>query len=220
EIGNELLGIKSIANRPPLLPERTHRRDISRDLAWLAHGLWIVAGENQLGLRKLLKTEAHPVRAQFGGAVGPGPAGNVVIQPMLQVILERLPRASAMAGEVCGAPALARLKAANAAEIAADAAGKVRELDLQAGQFVEQAGIDQADRRRHQGKFPTQDASEIVGIHTRPADNARQRMNKDVEAEISAGFPERPQFLRIERQVLQFRSNHGARKSELDRAVL
>ena len=45
-------------------------------------------------------------------------------------------------------------------------------------------------------------------------------MDKDVEAEIGAGFPERPQFLRIERQILQFRSNHGARKSELDRAAL
>src|SRR5262249_19742593 len=136
EIGNELLGIKSIANRPPFLTERTHRRDIGRDLAWFAHGLRIVAGEDELGLRKFLKTEAHPVRAQFGGAVGPGPTGNVVIQPMLQVILERLPRASAMAGGGCGAPALARLKAAHAAQIAAGAARKEGGIGLLDWPFV------------------------------------------------------------------------------------
>jgi hypothetical protein len=44
-------------------------------------------------------------------------------------------------------------------------------------------------------------------------------MNKNVKIEIGAGFPERPQLLGIERQVLQFRGDHGAWKSELDGAA-
>jgi hypothetical protein len=42
------------------------------------------------------------------------------------------------------------LEAADAAAIAADAAGKMRKLNFQRRQFVEQAGIDEPHRRRHQ----------------------------------------------------------------------
>ena len=72
---------------------------------------------------------------------------------------------------------------------------------------------------RHQRKFPAEHAAEIVGIHTRPADDARQRMNKNIKIQIGAGFPERPQLLGIERQILQFRGDHGAWKSELNGAA-
>src|ERR1700691_5526427 len=89
------------------------------------------------------------------------------------------------------APFVALLKAADAAEIAADAAGKMRELDFERRQFVEQAGIDAPHRRRHQRKFPANCASEIVAVHAAPANDARQRMDEDVEAEIGASLPER-----------------------------
>ena len=44
-------------------------------------------------------------------------------------------------------------------------------------------------------------------------------MNKNIKIQIGAGFPERPQLLGIERQILQFRGDHGAWKSELDGAA-
>ena len=65
-----------------------------------------------------------------------------------------------------------------------------------------------------------QHATEIVGIHARPANDARQRMDEDVKTKIGAGFPERPQLLRIEWHVLQFRGDDGARKAEFDSAAL
>src|SRR5207248_5221812 len=163
---------------------------------------------------------ADPVPAKVGGLVRPGPAGDIVIQAMIEIMIEWLARLAAVAGEIRGAPFIARLKAADAAAITADAAGEMRELDLQRRQFVEQAGIDEADRRRHQRKFPAEHATEIVRIHARPANDARQRMDEDVKTKIGAGFPERPQLLGIEWQVLQFRGDDGAGKAELDSATL
>jgi hypothetical protein len=96
----------------------------------------------------------------------------------------------------------------------------MRELDLQRRQFVEQARIDETDRRRHQGKLPAEHATEIVGVHARPGNDARQRMDEDVETEIGAGFPEWPQLMRIEWQILQFRGDDGAGKAEFDGAAL
>jgi len=57
-------------------------------------------------------------------------------------------------------------------------------------------------RRRHQRKFPAKHTAEIVGIHARPPDNPRQRMDEDVKVQIGADFPERLQLLGIQRQVL------------------
>ena len=45
-------------------------------------------------------------------------------------------------------------------------------------------------------------------------------MNEHVKIKIGAGFPKRLQFGRIERQVLQFGSDHHAGKAELDGAAL
>ena len=44
-------------------------------------------------------------------------------------------------------------------------------------------------------------------------------MDEDVKVQIGAGFPEWPQLLGIERQILHFRGDHGAGKSELDGAA-
>src|SRR6202030_2923047 len=147
--------------------------------------------EYQWRKRQLLDAEAHPVRAPFGGVIGAGPAGDVVVEAMIEIMVERCRRAAAVAVDFRRAPFVALLKAADAAEIAADAAGKMRELDFQRRQFVEQARIDDAHRRRHQREFPAQHAAEIVGAHMAPADHPRQWMNEDVEAEIRARLPER-----------------------------
>src|SRR4029077_2737662 len=111
--------------------KRTHRRNISCDLAWLAHRLRIVGGEYELRAREFLQTEAHPMRAKVGGVVRPGPAGDIVIQAMVEIMVERLARAAAVTDEIRGAPFVARLKAVDTAEIAADTAGEMRELDFQ-----------------------------------------------------------------------------------------
>jgi hypothetical protein len=44
-------------------------------------------------------------------------------------------------------------------------------------------------------------------------------MDEDIKVQIGAGFPEPPQFIGIERQVLQFRGDHDARKSEFNGAA-
>ncbi len=88
------------------------------------------------------------------------------------------------------------------------------------GNSSSRPGIDDAHRRRHQREFPAQHAAEIVGIHLAPADDARQRMDENVEAEIGAGFPERLQFLGVERLVLQLRRDDDAGKTKLDGAAL
>jgi hypothetical protein len=44
-------------------------------------------------------------------------------------------------------------------------------------------------------------------------------MNEDVESEVYAGFPERTQLGRIERQILQFGGDNRAGESELDGAA-
>src|SRR4029077_19350737 len=98
----------------------------------------------------LLDAETHPVGAPFGGMIGPSPARNVVIQAMIEIMVERLRRAATVAADFRRAPFVALLKTADAAEIAADATGKMRELNLQCRQVVEQAGIDETHRRRHQ----------------------------------------------------------------------
>ena len=123
---------------------------------------------------------------------------------MIEIMVERPGAAGGRGAALRGAPFVALLKAADAAEIAADAAGEMRELNSQRRQFVEQAAIDQPHRRRHQREFPAEHAAEIVGIHAPPADDARQRMDEDIEIEIGAGFPERPQRLGVERLILQF----------------
>ena len=97
-----------------------------------------------------------------------------------------------------GAPFVALLKPANAAEIAADTAGEMRELDLQVRQLIEQAAVDDPHRRGHQRKLPAEHAAEIVGVHARPTDDAGQGVDEHVKIKIGAGFPERPQLLRIE----------------------
>src|SRR5690349_16433824 len=114
EIGNEFFGIGTGGDGAGVLAERTHCRDVSGDLAWLAHRLRVIAGEDELGARQFLQAEAHPMAAEFGGAVRAGPAGNVVKQAVIKIMIERLSRPPAMARQAGGAPLLARLKAADA----------------------------------------------------------------------------------------------------------
>ena len=220
QIGDELFGIGAGDQRAAIGAEPAHRFRIGRDLARLAHGLRIVGREDELRECQFLDAEAHPVGAPLRGVIGPGPAGNVVIQPVIEIMVERFWRAAAVAVDFRRAPFVALLKAADAAEIAADAAGKMRELNLQRRQFVEQAGIDDAHRRRHQREFPAQHAAEIVGAHAAPADHPRQRMDEDVEAEIGACFPERSQFFGVERLILKLGRDDDAGKAQLDGAAL
>src|ERR1700752_2888762 len=97
--------------------------------------------------------------------IGARPSGDVVEQALIEIMIERLLRLAAVARKPGGAPLAALLKAAGAAQITADAAGKVRELDAQGRQLVEQSGIDEPHRRGYQRKFPAQHAAEIVGVH-------------------------------------------------------
>src|SRR5689334_13244104 len=131
KIGNELFGVGASGDGTAAFAKSAHGRDISRDLARLAHGLRIVAGEHELGQRKFLQAEAHPVFAEFGGAVRTGPAGNVVIQGTIEIVIEWLTRTPPVARDLRGAKLLARLEAKDAAAIAADAAGEMRKLNLQ-----------------------------------------------------------------------------------------
>ncbi len=152
--------------------------------------------------------------------VGACPAGDIVEQPVVEIMVEWSRRPAAVAIDAHGAPFVALLETADTAEVAADAAGEMRELNAQVRQFVEQAAIDQPHRRRHQGKLPAKHPAEIVGIHARPADHARQRMDEHVEAEIGTGFPERPQHLGIERLIVQFGGDDDAREAEQNGAAL
>ena len=65
------------------------------------------------------------------------------------------------------------------------------------------------------GQIVVQDANTVL---------AKELIGQTVYApdktKIGAGFPERPQLLGIERQVLQFRGDDGARKAEFDGAAL
>src|SRR5271163_1671262 len=138
QVGNELLGVGARRQRPAVGAEPAHGIHIGGDFADFAHGLRIVGGEHQLGKRQFLDAVADPVGAPFGGVIRPGPAGDVVIQPVIEIVVERQGRAPAVAADLRGAPLVALLKAADAAQIAADAAGEMRELDFQIRQFVEQ----------------------------------------------------------------------------------
>src|SRR3954467_3336609 len=111
--------------------------------------------------------------------VGARPAGAIVEQAMLEVVVERLRRPAAVARDRRGAPLVALLETAHAPEIAAHAAGEMRELDIQMGQLVEQPAVDDADGGHHQREFPAQYAAEIVGIELWPVDHLRQRMDED-----------------------------------------
>src|SRR5262249_26978397 len=151
--------------------------------------------------------------------VGPGPAGAIVEQPLLQIIVERSLWFAPMARNRGRAPLAALLEAADAPEIAPDAAGEMRELDLECGQLVEEAAVDEADRRHHQRELPAEHAAEIVGIEQRPGDDLRQRMDEHIESKIGSRTPEWPQRLRIEGLALQLRADDHAREAELDRAA-
>src|SRR5438876_5044783 len=122
--------------------------------------------------------------------IGTGPAGTVVEQPLLKVIIERPPRLAPMPHNRRSAPLVALLEAADATEIAADAAGEMGELDLQRGQLVQEPAVDDADGRDHQRELPTQHAAEIVGIELRPGDHLRERMDEHIEPEIGSRAPE------------------------------
>jgi hypothetical protein len=117
---------------------------------------------------------------------------------MLQVVLERRFRLPTVPRESSGAALLPLLQGANARQVSADAAGKMRDLNLQAGQIVEQAAVDEPHRRHHQGEFPTEHPPKIVRIHGAPGDNPWQRMNEDVEPEIGSRLPEWAQGYGIE----------------------
>src|SRR5262249_46014957 len=138
---------------------------------------------------------------------------------LLEIMVERLLRLAAVPRQRGRTPLVALLKAADAPEVAADAAGEVGELDLQRWKLIEQPAVDDAHGRDHQGEFPAEHASEIVGVELRPRDDLRQRMDEDVEAEIGRRAPERTQRLGIERLPLQLRRDDHAREAKLDRAA-
>src|SRR5262245_6987929 len=152
--------------------------------------------------------------------VGPGPAGAIVEQPLFEIIVERPLWFASMPWNRGRAPLAALLEAADAPKVAPDAAGEMRELDLQRGQLVEEPAVDDADRRHHQRELPAQHAAKIVGIELRPGNDLRQRMDEDIKPEIGSRAPERPQRLRIERLALQLRADDDAGKAELDRTAL
>ncbi len=207
--------------RAAVAAERAHRLDIAGDLARLAHRLRIIGGKDELREGKLVEPEAHPVGAPFRGMIGPGPAGDIVIEPVIEIMVERLARLPAVARHGGGAPFVALLKAADAAEIAADAAGEMRELNPQAS-AVRRAGRELISRTAaviSENSQPSMRPRSSASMR-RPADDARQRMDEDIEIEIGAGFPERPQCLGVERLILQFRGDDDAGKAELDGAAL
>src|SRR5262245_8607260 len=152
--------------------------------------------------------------------VGSGPAGAIVEQALFEIIVEWPLWFAPVPRDRGRAPLAALLEAADAPEIAADAAGEMRELDLERRQLVEEPAVNDADRRNHQRELPAQHAAEIVGIELRPGDHLRQWMDEHIEPEIGSRTPERPQRLSVERLALQLRADDHARESKLDRAAL
>src|SRR5262245_19640281 len=152
--------------------------------------------------------------------VRPGPAGAIVEQPLFEIIIERPLRFASMPRNRGRAPLVALLKAADAPEIAADAAGEMRELDLQRRQLVEEPAVDDPDRRHHERELPAEHAAEVVGVELRPGNDLRQRMDEHIKPEIAGRTPERPQRFGIERLTLQLRADDNPRKAELDRTAL
>src|SRR5262245_42335438 len=152
--------------------------------------------------------------------IGTGPAGTVVEQALLEVVVKRPRRLTPMARNRGGAPLVALLEPADATEIATDAAGKMGELDLQRRQLVQQSAVDDTDGCQHQRELPTQHAAEIVGIELWPGDHLREWMNEHIEAEIGGRTPERPERFGVERLALQLRADDHTREPELDRAAL
>src|SRR5262245_7940923 len=152
--------------------------------------------------------------------VGSGPAGAIVEQALFEIIVEWPLWFAPVPRDRGRAPLAALLEAADAPEIAADAAGEMRELDLERRQLVEEPAVNDADRRHHQRELPAEHAAEIVGIELRPGDHLRQRMDEHIEPEVGSRTPERPQRLGIERLALQLRSDDDAGEAKLDRTAL
>src|SRR5215813_9619677 len=97
---------------------------------------------------QLREPHSHPVGAALGRAIGTRPPATIVKQSLPQVVVEQLPRLAAMTRNAGGAVFLPVLQPVNVRQIAADATGEMGELNLQRGELVEQATVDDAHRRR------------------------------------------------------------------------
>src|SRR5262245_36638140 len=71
EIRDEFFGIGAIGDRAAAVAEPAHGLDIGRNLPRLAHGLWIIAGEDELRQRKFLQAEAHQCSPYSAARSGP-----------------------------------------------------------------------------------------------------------------------------------------------------
>src|SRR5262245_26063816 len=108
---------------------------------------------------------------------------------MLQIMIKRFSWRSGMPRNLRRATVLAILETAYAWEVSTYAAGKMRDQNLQGGDFIKQATVDEPHRRHHQGEFPAEHPSQVVRIHLPPADDLRQRMNEYEESEVGGLLP-------------------------------
>src|SRR5262249_18999605 len=145
QIGEQPLGARALHHGAGIWPQRTHGRNIARDFVGITHRPRGIRGEHRLRQRNLLQAPAPPPGAPPRAAGGPGPARAIVEQPFFEIIVERPLWFAAMPRNRGRAPLAALLEAADAPEIAPDAAGEMRELDLQRRQLVEKPAVDDAD---------------------------------------------------------------------------
>src|SRR5262245_55308093 len=110
---------------------------------------------------------------------------------MLQIMIKRFSWRSGMPRNLRRATVLAILETAYAWEVSTYAAGKMRDQNLQGGDFIKQATVDEPHRRHHQGKFPSEHAPKVVRIHVRPAYQSRRRVDENIEPEIRGRPPKR-----------------------------
>ena len=111
QIADELLGVGAIGQGAAVGAERAHRLDVGGDLAGVAHRLRIIGGKDELRKRKLLKAELHPIGAPFGRVIGAGPTGDIVEQPLIEIVVKRLCRPPAVARDRGRGPFIALLEA-------------------------------------------------------------------------------------------------------------
>src|SRR5262245_38501101 len=103
---------------------------------------------------------------------------------MPKIVFERAARFPSMPRNGGRARGLALPQRAYARQVAPETARKMRELNFQRRKLVEQSAIDQPHCRHHEREFPSKHPPEIVRIHVRPVDHARQGMDEDIKAKV------------------------------------
>src|SRR5213076_1673939 len=98
QIRNEPLGADAVDHCAGIGSERTHRVHVCLHSIRMPYCLRKIGSKYGLREPHFLEAEPHPFGAPRCGMIGAGPAGAVVEQPLLEIVIEWFPRSAAVAG--------------------------------------------------------------------------------------------------------------------------